>query len=455
MVSVAAYVRVSSEQQADNLSIPTQRRAISEYARRQGLPTPVFYEDRAVSAFTDDVEKRPAFALLISDAVTKGYDIVLVADLDRLARNTVVALTVARRLARVGCRIVSLNQSTDLSTPDGELLYTINSGVNQYASAQIARKTRAGLAHIRAHGGHIGGVPFGARRDAARRLEIDPARADALRLLLTLAADHAHEAVAQALTDAGHPTLKTGCGLWRESSVRAVIDHGRWLLDQPAPWPALWSAARLRPAAPRGGAVARRHAITGLLRCRCGGVVVGGASKRYADGTTRRTVRCRHVASGRPRGRACPYPHTYADRYEAGLGAWLRGIPDLAGVRRADLPDVDAARAALAERRRVAGKRWETGSLTEPEYDARIAALALEEAALPLLGGEVETVAALVVAAQALWPRADPVERNDLLRGLIERANVGGDTIEVVPRPALAAYLAVVGYALTAPLGPL
>jgi DNA invertase Pin-like site-specific DNA recombinase len=452
----AAYIRISgSQDQIGNLSLPTQARLIREHAARAGLPEPTLYEESR-SAFTDDLDRRPVFARLIAAIERGDHNLLICYDQDRLARDAALALMVANRLTRAGCRIVLINQpSADVQTPDGRLMYTFGAGIAEYQSAQISRKTRAGLAHIRAGGGHIGGVPFGAIRDEARRLALDPAREDTLRRLLTLAAALPAEAVAQALNDAGVPTARRATPGWRESSVRAILRAGRWLLDQPAPWPALWSAAKGRAGLPRGGAVASRHALTGLLRCRCGGVVVSGASKVYADGRRRLAVRCRNIASGRPRGRGCPYAHTYADRYEAGVGAWLLSIPDLSGVPSSALVDVESERIRLAERRRVAGKLWETGAIREPEYDARIAAIAAAEAALPVLEGEIETVAASVKAAQGFWPRALPEERNDLLRGLIERVVVGGDAPEIVARPALAAFLAVVGYPTTAPLGPL
>jgi DNA invertase Pin-like site-specific DNA recombinase len=452
----ASYIRISgAADQIGNLSLPTQARLVEGYAARAGLPPPTLYEESR-SAFTDDLEKRPVFARLVA-AIERGeHDLLICYDQDRLARDAALALMVANRLTRAGCRIVLLNQpATDVQTPDGKLSFTIGAGISEYYSAQIGRKTRAGLAHIRASGGHVGGVPYGAVRDAARRLVVDPARADGLRALLTLAADRSAQAVAEALNAAGVPPPRRASRHWRESSVRGIVAAGRWLLDQPDPWPALWTAARSRPARPRGGAVARRHAVTGLLRCRCGGVVVGGASKRYADGRRRRAVVCRNVPSGRPRGRWCPHPHTYADRYEAGLGAWLLGIPDLSAVLPVGLPDVAAERARLAERRRVAGKLWDTGGIAEAEYDARIAAIAAEEAALPLVAGQVETLAGAVRAAQVLWPDALPEERNDLLRGLIARVVVGGAWMEVEPRPALAAFLAAVDYPLTAAIGPL
>lgn len=444
----AAYVRVSSENQADNLSIPTQIRLINDYAERQGWPTPTLYEDRAVSAYTDDLAHRPAFARLVADAEAGNVDVLLVTDLDRLARNTSLALIVADRLTKVGCRIVSLNQGGDFRTPDGRLLYTLSSGFAEYASAQISRKSKAGLAHIKADGGYVGGLPYGALRDERYRLYVDPDKAETLRLILTLAVTHSTHFVAQTLNDAGVPPPRSKTPCWRDTAIMSVIKSGRWLLDQPEPWPALWGAAYSRPRLPRGRGARQRYELSGLLRCACGGALVLGGQKFAPDGSRLYTLHCRHWASGRPNGRGCPYAKTYVHRYLAAIRLWLLGIPDLRETIPVPLPDVAAARAALTEQRRIAFKGWQNGGMKEPEYDAMIAAIDAEEATLPILGGESETIADELLIAQALWDKGDAGDRNDILRGLGLRFLITGRQIEVIPRPVMGGYLQAVGYPL-------
>jgi len=348
-MKIAGYVRVSSLEQADNLSIPTQIRLIKEYAARQGWPEPTLYEDRGKSAYNDDLSARPAFARLIADAEAGQYTHLLITDLDRLARNTSLALIVADRLSKAGCQIVSLNQGSDFRTPDGRLLYTLSSGFAEFASAQISRKTRAGLAHIRAQGGHVGGVPYGATRDADRRLVVDPARADILRLILTLAARGSYDRIAVALNARGVPTPKRAPA-WGASGVRSIVQTGRWLLDQPPPWPALWTAASTRPRVSRATAASRVNELAGLLRCACGGAIVyNGDARRLARGL-HASVRCRRWRRDHDGPHGCPYRKANAAHYEALATAALLALPDLTAVT-LDTPDVAALRARLAARR--------------------------------------------------------------------------------------------------------
>lgn len=442
------YLRVSSESQVENLSLATQERLILAHCEREGWPEPTLYIDAGKSAYNDDIQKRPRLAALVAAVQAGEHDTVVVYDLDRLARNAVLQLTLAQQLIGLGCRIVSLNQSTDLANPEGKLLFTFNAGINEFYSAQISRKSKAGLAHIRAGGGHVGGIPFGATRDADYRLRVDPALADALRLLLALAAEHSTLTVANRLNALGvaPPRRETAC--WRDTAIDSILRRGRWLLDQPEPWPTLYARAAGRPRLPRGRGAQRRRLLTGLLDCGCGGVLAAGGGKTLRDGTKIERLQCRNWRSGRPGGFGCPHPKVLLWRYEAAVERWLLGIPDLTRTVPIALPDVAAARRRLAERRRIAFKGLSTGGIEEREYDALIAALDAEEAALPLDGGGTDTIAASVAGVQRAWPHATPTERNDFLRTLGLRFVITGTAIEAVPRVALASFLVAEWYPL-------
>jgi len=435
----AAYVRVSSDQQADNLSIPTQIRLIGEYAARQGWPEPTLYEDRGKSAFNDDLAARPAFARLIADAEAGQFSHLLITDLDRLARNTSLALIVADRLSKAGCQIVSLNQGGDFRTPDGRLLYTLSSGFAEFASAQISRKTRAGLAEIAARGGYVGSVPFGARRDAAYRLEVNPARAPILRELLARALHDSLQAIASDLNARGVPPPRGGAR-WHNTSVGIVIARGRWLLDQPDPWPALWAAASRRPRQPTRVRAGTIYELSGLLGCACGGRLSYGFRTNSA-GVRVRYLQCRHWTRERPTTYRCPLlSRKHAAHYEEEATRQLYAMPDLTGVE-LTTPDVRAARAAIRQRRLDLARAVALG-LPQGEQDALHLAIDTDEAALPLDSGTEQLAVETLALARWRWPALDAAQRNAEWRRLTVGMVVNGPDLAIAWLPPIARMLA-------------
>lgn len=448
MVKPASYTRISGHQdQIGNLSLPTQGKLIAEYAQRAGLPEPVCFEESR-SAFTDDLERRPVFAKLVT-AIERGeFDLLICYDQDRLARDAGLALMVANRLTRAGCRIVLINQlSADVQTPDGKLMFTFGAGISEYYSSQIRRKTLAGLDHIRGDGGYVGGLTFGAKRDAAYRRMVDPDRADDLRLLLTLVAEMAYGAAAEALNRAGVRPAKKGTA-WRDTSVRSCVLNSRWLLDQPDPWPQLWSAAAARPRLARANATKTRRSLTGLMRCACGGVIVYSGYNKLKDGSRSYGVQCRWWSKQRTDGFHCGIRKVKAWRYEQAVERWLLGIPDLSRTVPRDAPDVAGLRASIAARRRMEFVGWKRGGQTEAEYDLASALLDAEEAAIPIRAHDSEEVAAAVLAVQRAWELAPPPWRNDLLRTQIGRVVINGKIVRIEPLPGLGELLEVREYPL-------
>lgn len=438
---IAAYTRVSSEQQLDNLSLDTQRRLIAEYVARQGWDEPEYYEERGRSAYRDNLANRPELVRLLTAIEAGTHNAIILLDLDRLARNTLIQLTIAQQLRQNGCRIISLNQTVDLTSPEGNMMFAINASVNELFSAQISRKSKAGLAEVRARGGHVGGLPYGAMRDADYRLVVDPARAEALQLLLTLVAATSYRHVADELNRRGIRPPQQRTALWRNTSIQSIVGRGRWLLDQPPPWPRLWLAAQGRPRQSRANTGRTIRALSGLMRCACGGVIVySGYHEDRATGERRQGIHCRHWTRERSGGSRCPYRKTYARHYEDLATAELLGLPDLTRVEIATV-DVQSARAALAARRLNLARAVAVG-LPPDEAEALDLAIAAEEARLPLDDRAEREMAEELLIVQGTWARRSPEERNAAWHRLALRVVITGRELVVEWQPPIARLLA-------------
>ena len=62
------YVRVSSQDQVEGFSLDAQRRLTTEYCAAQGWPAPRVFADEGISAYVDEIERRPAFAAALAAA---------------------------------------------------------------------------------------------------------------------------------------------------------------------------------------------------------------------------------------------------------------------------------------------------------------------------------------------------------------------------------------------------
>ena len=79
---IAAYCRVSSEDQRERHTIESQRRILAEYAEDKSWEIFDWYVDDGLSGTT--IEDRPEFSRLLEDATRQLFNIVLVTDADRL-----------------------------------------------------------------------------------------------------------------------------------------------------------------------------------------------------------------------------------------------------------------------------------------------------------------------------------------------------------------------------------
>lgn len=428
----AAYVRVSSAGQVERYSLPSQERLTADYCGYQGWPAPAVYREEGHTAFLDDPYARPVFGRLLADARARRFDTLVVIDLDRFARNTLAALLAKRDLEDCGCRIVSLNQQIDFATPDGKLMFVVNSGVAEYASHQLSRKVRAGLDQKRRKGLHVGGVPYGARR-VDGRLEPDPIRAPWLRRILELRPTHGPSRIAGMLNEAGAPSAKGG--RFEARTIYAIVERSAWLLDQPAPWPALYRRAAAVPVQPKVRRDRQIHMLSGLLRCPCGGRLTHNGRPE-----PHRTVVC-YSRRLRPRGYGCAIPQTYARVYEEQVTAWLLALPDLADARPVER-DVRGERADLAERRRRLARTYRDGLIDDPDYEREKAALDRLDATLPRVAGGYETIRDLVAVARREWAGLTPAAQNTVLRHLLAGVLVARGRAEPQPLPIFADLLA-------------
>ena len=117
----AAYIRVSTADQGERYSLPSQLKALRDKAARSGktIPDEWIFQD----AHTGKLDSRPAFDRLKALVKTGAPDVVYIFDVSRFARKAMDALWLAAEFKRygVGLDFVELPYQ---DTPTGRLTFT-------------------------------------------------------------------------------------------------------------------------------------------------------------------------------------------------------------------------------------------------------------------------------------------------------------------------------------------
>ena len=195
----ACYARFSSDLQRET-SLEDQIRSCRGSAERQGWTwqgSQVF-TDAAISGASLEGRSGLQALLTASAASPRPFDVLLVDDSSRVARDLADALRVLQRLKFVGVRVVYISQNIDSSSEQAETLVAVHGLVDGLYLREMAQKVRRGLAGQLERGFATGSSHFGyltvpipdptGKRDnhghpalLGKRLEIDDAEADIIR----------------------------------------------------------------------------------------------------------------------------------------------------------------------------------------------------------------------------------------------------------------------------------
>lgn len=146
------YIRVSSEEQTEGYSLAAQERAIRLYCEAHGWELVGLYADEGKSAWSDDADSRPQFAVMLADAEAGAFDAVVIHKLDRFARSVIVALEPLHRLETRSIGFVSIAEQMDFTTPIGKVILTTLAAFAEYYSANLSAETRKGKAERKRQG---------------------------------------------------------------------------------------------------------------------------------------------------------------------------------------------------------------------------------------------------------------------------------------------------------------
>lgn len=204
------YLRVSTEDQAgeDRYGLAAQQSAIVEYANNNGIEIVGWQSDEGYSGATLD---RPGLQAVLTSAVDDGYDLLLVARTDRVARDLFIQLWVEKELAKYGVDIVSVSEPFHGTDPMTVAFRQMAGVFAELEKHRIKERMSAGRKQKARGGGYAGGgVPYGYRVERGTKgLLVDETKASTVRRVFQLRdqnPDWLLEQIADKLNREGHTT---------------------------------------------------------------------------------------------------------------------------------------------------------------------------------------------------------------------------------------------------------
>lgn len=181
-MKIAAYCRVSTDKDEQLDSLMHQKEFFIEYAKKNGHDLFRLYADEGISGTS--LKKRDEFKRLMRDAEFGLFEMIVVKDISRFARNTVDALQSIRKLKSMGINTLFLTANMD-SMGDSEFILTLFSAMAQEESNNLSKRVKWGK-RINAEKGRVPQRLFGYDRIDKFNLEINPLEAQIVRKIFSL-----------------------------------------------------------------------------------------------------------------------------------------------------------------------------------------------------------------------------------------------------------------------------
>lgn len=156
-MNIAAYCRVSTDKEDQLNSLATQKEFFQEYANKTGETLVKVYADEGITG--TKIKNRKEFQRMLADADHRLYDVLVVKDISRFARNTVDLLQSVRKLKRLGIetRFITANMT---NMGDSEFVLTVFGALAQEESANTSKRVKFSK-KINAEKGRVPNIVYG------------------------------------------------------------------------------------------------------------------------------------------------------------------------------------------------------------------------------------------------------------------------------------------------------
>ena len=183
-MNVAAYCRVSTDKSDQLNSLETQKKFFTEFTEKNGYNLVNLYADEGISG--TKVKNRKEFLRLMNDAKRGMFEMVIVKDISRFARNTVDFLQSIRTLKELDIETVFLTSNQKV-LGNSEFVLTIFAALAQEESANTSKRVKFGK-KMNAQKGRVPNLVFGYDKIQGDyfNMTVNESEADVIRMVYSL-----------------------------------------------------------------------------------------------------------------------------------------------------------------------------------------------------------------------------------------------------------------------------
>lgn len=222
-MKLAAYCRVSTDKEDQLNSLEAQKQFFTEYTQRTGDVLVRLYADEGISG--TKIKNRKEFLRMMKDAEQGLFDMVVVKDISRFARNTVDLLQNIRKLKSLGIETQFLTANMT-SMGNSEFVLTIFGALAQEESANTSKRVKFGK-KLNAEKGRVPNLVYGYDKTIGDyfHLTIHETEANAIRQIYQWYTQEGYGAskIASMLNDRGLKT-KRNCQ-WSQNAVCRILTN--------------------------------------------------------------------------------------------------------------------------------------------------------------------------------------------------------------------------------------
>ncbi len=152
------YVRVSTEEQArGGISLDMQRAKIEAYALLEEMELVEIVEDAGLSGCS--IKHRPGLQRVLEMIQQRQVQAVVIYKLDRLARNTLECLEMARLIDRAKVSLHSITERLDTGSALGRFFFTLVASLAEMERGIISERIKAAMGRLKETGRVWSGNP--------------------------------------------------------------------------------------------------------------------------------------------------------------------------------------------------------------------------------------------------------------------------------------------------------